>query len=82
MRGGNGLAIPAGRRHLQERYRGHEIRFVDSGSWSAELVETASGALLPTKATASISEGMSICSARARLLIDRYLDASAARRDN
>jgi hypothetical protein len=65
---------------VQEHYRGHEIRFVDSGSWSAMLVETASGTLLPTKATASISEGISICSARARLLVDRYLDTSPARR--
>ncbi len=66
---------------LQEQYRGHEIRIVQSEQWSAELVEIASGSLLPTKVTASSSEGISICSAQARLLIDRYL-GMPARRDN
>ncbi len=62
---------------MQQHYRGHVIRFIEGELWRAELIERASGALLPTMATAERAEGIGICARRARNLIDLYLDAQA-----
>lgn len=64
---------------MHDDYRGHLIRLSGGGVWSAELVERETGTLLPTKATATAGEGRGVCAARARLLVDRYLEAAAAR---
>ena len=60
---------------MQQHYRGHTIRLISGERWSAELIEQRSGALLPTTVSASAREGVDVCVARARDLIDLYLDA-------
>ncbi|RYE88463.1 MAG: hypothetical protein EOP19_01310 [Hyphomicrobiales bacterium] len=55
-------------------YRGHRIHLMGVERWSAELVELATGAQLPTKLVASPDESFRDFSARARQLVDLYLD--------
>jgi len=62
---------------MQDDYRGHIIRLIEGRSWSAELVELKSGALLPTTVTATADEGIDVCAERARELIDLYLSVQA-----
>lgn len=62
---------------MQQHYRGHVIRFIEGELWRAELIERASGAILPTMVTAARHEGIGICAKRARSLVDLYLDAQA-----
>ena len=64
---------------MQHEYRGHRISLIEADRWSAEVIELASGALLPTKITASSEETMREVSARARRLIDIYVDAPVHR---
>jgi hypothetical protein len=64
LRGGN----------LHHEYRGHRIRLIMAQRWTAELVELATGALLPTKLTADEDESFHALAARARRLVDTYLD--------
>ena len=56
-------------------YRGHRIHLFGVERWSAELVELASGAQLPTKLVATPDESFGEFAARARKLVDIYLDA-------
>ncbi|HEY0918348.1 hypothetical protein [Devosia sp.] len=60
-------------------YRGHEIHITGGETWSAELIERRSGALLPTKATAAATEQLGDCIARARALVDLYLEGGRRR---
>jgi len=60
---------------LQHEYRGHRIRLFQAERWTAELVELATGALLPTKLTAAEDESFQELAARARQLVDLYLEA-------
>jgi hypothetical protein len=60
---------------VQRDYRGHLIRLIEAEGWSAELVELDTGALLPTSASATQSEGVEVCAARAESLVDLYLEA-------
>lgn len=62
---------------MQNDYRGHHIRLIEGEKWRAELVELDTGTLLPTTVSASPSEGLEVCAARARALIDLYLRAQA-----
>ena len=62
---------------MQQDYRGHLIRLIEGERWSAELIERATGAILPTKVTASAGEGREACAERARGLIDLYLEPQA-----
>jgi hypothetical protein len=59
---------------LQHEYRGHRISLIMAERWTAELVELATGALLPTKLTADDDESFHALSTRARKLVDLYLD--------
>lgn len=65
---------------MQQRYRGHLIRMTHGPVWQAELIELATGALLPTSVMASTSEGVEVCVRRARALVDLYLDAQGGMR--
>lgn len=56
-------------------YRGHRIHLSGVERWSAELVELATGAQLPTKLIAAPGETFHEFSNRARRLVDIYLDA-------
>jgi hypothetical protein len=60
---------------LQHEYRGHRIHLNGVERWHAELFELASGAQLPTKLTARPDESFRDFAARARTLVDAYLDA-------
>jgi hypothetical protein len=64
---------------MQHDYRGHLIRFIGGDSWSAELVELATGTVLPTTVSATPDEGVDVCAARAHELIDIYLAAQEKR---
>jgi hypothetical protein len=64
---------------LNLNYRGHEIRITRAETWSAELVELDTGALLPTKVTAPAIEELIVCVERARCLVDLYLLAQERR---
>jgi hypothetical protein len=66
---------------MVEDYRGHLIRIVRSGGWSAVITELSTGAELPTKATALTREGRHVALARARELIDVYAAVEPAPRD-
>jgi hypothetical protein len=59
---------------LIHEYRGHRIHLSGVERWSAELVELATGAQLPTKLIASPEESFGEFAARARRLVDIYLD--------
>ena len=56
-------------------YRGHRIHLTGVERWSAELFELASGAQLPTKLIADPEESFGEFAARARKLVDIYLDS-------
>jgi hypothetical protein len=60
---------------LQHEYRGHRIHLTGVERWNAELIELASGVQLPTKLVACPDESFSEFAARARKLVDAYLDA-------
>jgi hypothetical protein len=60
---------------LIHEYRGHRIHLSGVERWSAELVELASGAQLPTKLVASPDESFHAFSERARKLVDAYVEA-------
>ena len=60
---------------LNETYRGFAIRLEKAGSWHAKIVETSTGAMLPTMATALFHEGHAAALFRARRLVDIYADA-------
>lgn len=55
-------------------YRGHRIHLKGVERWSAELVELATGTLLPTMLIANAEESFPEFAARARRLVDIYLD--------
>jgi hypothetical protein len=57
---------------LDETYRAYTIRVTRTARWDAILVEPVTGAVLPTKATASLHEGRGVALTRARALIDLY----------
>lgn len=57
------------------RYRDHLVLVTEIYTVDAEIAEIASKAKLPTKATATESEGLDICLGRAFDLIDLYVDA-------
>jgi hypothetical protein len=63
---------------LTENYRGHRIRITCTRLWDAVLVEADTGVVLPTKATAQLHEGCAVVVARARELIDLYLEVRGA----
>ena len=63
---------------MQEVYRGHVIRLSRTSVWSAVLTEVATGAMLPTKATALEIEGYAVALIRARKLVDMYATADVA----
>jgi hypothetical protein len=60
---------------LDETYRGFAIRLERVGEWHAKIIEMATGALLPTMATALVEEGQATALFRARRLVDVYADA-------
>ena len=62
---------------MQHEYRGHRIHLFQAERWTAELVELATGALLPTKLTAAEGESFQALAARARHLVDLYLEVEA-----
>lgn len=66
-----------GQGQVQEVYRGHAINLSRSTLWSAVLTELASGAVLPTKATALLGEGKTVALSRGRKLVDLYVEADA-----
>lgn len=59
---------------MQDEYRGHRISLTLAERWTAELVELATGAMLPTKLTADDHESFRELWARAQRLVDLYLD--------
>lgn len=59
-------------------YRGHRIHLSGVERWTAELFELASGAQLPTKLVAAPEESFKDFAARARGLVDVYLDAQTS----
>jgi hypothetical protein len=65
---------------LQHEYRGHQIRLIEAEQWSAEVIELASGVALPTMITATPDENLREVSARARRLVDTYVDAQVRTR--
>jgi hypothetical protein len=67
---------------VREVYRGHAIDLSCSRLWSAVLTDLATGAMLPTKATALLHEGGEVALGRGRKLVDLYIDASARREAN
>lgn len=60
---------------MNDTYRGFAIRLERGASWRATIVETQTGALLPTMATALMHEGADVALRRARKLVDIYADA-------
>jgi len=56
-------------------YRGFAIRIERHASWHAMIEEMATGATLPTMATAQQSEGQAVALRRARTLVDIYANA-------
>jgi len=58
---------------LTENYRGHSIRVTRTRFWDAVIIESETGTVLPTKATAMLHEGRSVAVARACELIDLYI---------
>lgn len=60
---------------MQHEHRGHIIRITEGRWLRAELIERATGALLPTAATATADEGRDVLEDRARRLVDIYLDS-------
>jgi len=80
------LALPArcnyaGDYVLDDSYRGYTIRVTRASQWHAILIESGTGAVLPTKATALLREGRGVAMDRARDLVDLYAAASEALRD-
>ena len=71
-------AIYLGGGALQHEYRGHRICLIQAERWTAELVELATGALLPTKLTAGPEESFHAFASRARALVDLYLEHDTA----
>ena len=65
---------------MTENYRGHSIRVTRRHFWDAVIIEAATGAILPTKASAQLHEGRSVVIARACELIDLYMNATPAER--
>ena len=63
---------------LIHEYRGHRIRLFQAERWTAELVELATGALLPTKLTAAEDESFHALATRARQLVDLYLEVETS----
>jgi len=59
---------------MTETYRGHSITVTRTSLWDAIIVEAETGIVLPTKATARLSEGRSVAVARACELIDLYMN--------
>ncbi|HEY9010748.1 MAG TPA: hypothetical protein VIN06_06995 [Devosia sp.] len=59
-------------------YRGYRIRLIEAERWNAEVVELASGALLPTKLIATPEETLREFSHRARKLVDIYVDTPSS----
>lgn len=57
------------------RYRDHLVLVTAMDTVEAEIAEIGSRTKLPTKATATESEGFDICLGRAFDLIDIYVDA-------
>lgn len=64
---------------MDDSYRGYTIRIARTTRWDAVLIEPVTGLVLPTKATALLSEGRGVAILRARTLIDLYASAEAAR---
>lgn len=54
-------------------YRGHTIVVLQDQPLTAEIIELATSALLPTKVLAMPGEGVDIVIKRAKDLVDRYL---------
>ena len=69
----------AGDHLLDDSYRGYTIRITRTTRWDAVLVETATGLIMPTKATSLLREGREVAIVRARALVDLYANAEAAR---
>jgi hypothetical protein len=57
---------------LDETYRGYTIRLQRMAIWNAVLVDSSTGAVLPTKATALLREGRGVALERAISLVDLY----------
>lgn len=62
---------------MLEDYRGHIICLIEGPVWRAELIERASGTVLPTMATATRAEGPAVCGQRGRALVDLYIEGTA-----
>lgn len=56
------------------RYRDHLVLVTEIDTVEAEIAELQSRMKLPTKATATVDEGLDVCLHRAMGLIDTYLD--------
>ncbi len=65
---------------MTEHYRGHRIPLTRTRCWDAVIVEVATGIVMPTKATAQLSEGQFVAVARACELIDLYIDGTPLER--
>lgn len=59
---------------MQHEYRGHRICLIAAEHWTAQLVELATGAVLPTMVVATPGESFRDVAARARKLVDIYVD--------
>ena len=62
---------------LLSYYRGHLIMVLVDDHVTAEITERATHAPLPTKASATLEEGIDLCIERAKRLIDAYIDGAA-----
>lgn len=60
---------------VNREYRGHCIQLTCHRLWDAVIVDTETGVMLPTKATALLREGRGVAIARACKLIDLYVEA-------
>jgi hypothetical protein len=66
---------------LDDSYRGYTIRVTRAARWHAILLEPGTGAVLPTKVTATLREGRGIAMERAQKLVDIYAAAFEQLRD-
>lgn len=57
---------------MDELYRRYRIALTQTDRWVARITHVR-GNLVPSKVQATLEEGESVCLARAKAIIDRYL---------
>ena len=58
---------------MDEVYRGYRIAVKQTDQWTARITQVR-GTYVPLIASADLTEGAELCLARARMLIDKYID--------